>query len=376
MHHRIPVLLAITLAVSLAGQNVGLRLTNGVDSYVDVPYQPTLVPRSGITIEAWVTYDDSTIGSGWRWPTIVRQDSSPQSVSYMLRVEAATTNSTVLGWWVRTPAGTRTLTWPFAPGQLAVWTHLAATYDGGNLRLFVNGQQAGSNVPHTGAIADTGNTLRIGNGDLSAPGIEEWNGEIDEVRLWPFARTSAEIASTMNLDLGGVPGEVSTWNLNGTLQDSSGSNHGQPANSPTLQANSLNLTSVPAIGAANFGTSTAGCLGAPRGVVTTWARVGSADFAVGAIRATATGSGILWIGSRALPSALRVLGVDLWLDPTAPNVQVAIPGGALGYARVPLAIPNSPFLINRSLFVQTIWTQPGCATPLFAADGLQFVIVP
>lgn len=375
MHCHIPALLALSLALPLASQNVGLNLTNGVDSYVDVPYHPTLLPRSGITIEAWITYDDATIGAGWRWPTIVRQNSTPQVVNYMLRVEAANTNNTVLGWWVRTPAGVRTLTWSFAPGQLTVWTHIAATYDGNDLRLFANGQSVGS-IAHSGALIDTNDTLRIGNGDLSAPGIEEWNGNIDEVRLWPFARTAAEITSTLNFELGSVPGEASTWNFNNSLGDSSGSNHGQAVNSPTLQINTLSLTPLPVIGASNFGTATAGCGGAPRAVVTTFARVGSVDFALGTIRSTATGAGILWLGAARLPSPLRLFGVDLWLDPTAPNVQVSIPGGALAFSRAPLAIPNSRSLANRSLMFQTIWNEPGCATTLFASDGLSFLIAP
>lgn len=363
------------LSLSLTAQNTGLRLVNGIDSYVDVPHAPTLVPRSGITIEAWVTYDDASLGSGWRWPTIVRQNSTPQIVDYMLRVEAATNNSTVLGWTVTTTAGTRSLTWTFTPGQLNAWTHVAATYDGANLRLFINGQPSGS-IAHSGVLVDTGNTLRIGNGDLSAPGIEEWNGEIDEVRLWPFARTAAEITSTMNFDLGGVPGEVSTWNFANSLQDSSGSNHGVGVNAPTVAANTLVLTSLPTTGALNFGTATAGCNGAPRAAITALARVGNAAFAIGTIRATATGSGILWLGTRNLSSPLRLLGVDLWVDPTSPNVQVPIPPGPLAFSRAPLPIPANNSLRNTLLVTQTIWAEPACATTLFASDGLGFVITP
>jgi hypothetical protein len=292
----------------------------------------------------------------------------------MLRVNAGNTNNLTLGWMVRTTSGPLTVSWSFASGQLSTWTHLAGTYDGANLRVFVNAVEVAS-VPHTGTLIDAGNTLRIGNGDLSAPGIEEWNGGIDEVRLWPFARTAAEIAATMQAELSSVPGETSTWNLNGDGQDSSGSNHGQLVNAPTFAPIALNLTAA-SMGGANFGTATAGCTGAPRAIMTTRARVGASAFAVGAVRSTSTGSGILWLGTRALPTAFRLFGVDLWIDPAAPNVQVAVPGGLLGYARVPLPIPNNAFLANRQLFVQTVWAEAGCATPLFASDGLVFLITP
>ncbi|MEZ5962932.1 MAG: LamG domain-containing protein [Planctomycetota bacterium] len=370
-----PAAIAALAAVSpLAAQNVGLQLTNGVDTYVDVPYAATLVPRSGITIEAWVTYDDSTLGTGYRWPTVVRQNSTPGSENYMLRVNAANTNTLSLGWMVRTSSGTRTASWAFTTGQLQTWTHVAGTYDGAMVRLFVNGVEVAS-TPATGDIVNTGNTLRIGNGDLSSPGIEEWNGEIDEVRLWPFARTAAEISDTMNFELSSIPFEVSTWNLNSNAQDSSGANAGQLVNAPTFAPNTLNLPPV-TLASANFGTATTGCTGAPRSVVTTFPRVGNAAFAVGSIRSTTTGAGVFWLATANLSAPIRFLGVDLWIDPTALGVQIPVAGGALAFARIPLPIPNSPSLRNRQLVFQTIWAESGCATPLFASDGGVFQIAP
>ena len=58
------------LAVSLAfaplatAQNQGITLVNTVDGYADVPYSPQLVPQSGITVEAWITYDDVNLYVG------------------------------------------------------------------------------------------------------------------------------------------------------------------------------------------------------------------------------------------------------------------------------------------------------------------------
>jgi hypothetical protein len=71
-----------------------------------------------------------------------------------------------------------------------------------------------------------------------------------------------------------------------------------------------------------------------------------------------------------------VLGIDLWIDPAAPGVQVPVPGGPLAFARAPLPIPGNGSLRNTLLVCQTIWAEAGCATALFAADGLAFVITP
>ena len=54
-------------------QNQGVALSATVDGYIEIPYSPLVVPRSGITVEAWITYDDATLPTGWRYPTIVRQ---------------------------------------------------------------------------------------------------------------------------------------------------------------------------------------------------------------------------------------------------------------------------------------------------------------
>ncbi|MCB9883512.1 MAG: LamG domain-containing protein, partial [Planctomycetes bacterium] len=211
------------LAVPVVAQNPACHFQQGMDNYLDVPYDPTILPQTGITVEAWVTYDSSTLGAGNRWPTIVRQNPTPQSESYMLRVDAGSTANNNLRWLVRTTNGVVTADWAFAVGALNGWSHVAGTFDGTKLELIVNGNVV-STSNATGNLVDQGGPLRIGNGDLSSPGAEAWAGDVDEVRLWPFARTAAEIQSTMMAQLESVPGLVSTWNLNGNFVDTSGSN--------------------------------------------------------------------------------------------------------------------------------------------------------
>jgi hypothetical protein len=367
--------LAVGVALApLAAQNVGLTLVNNnTNDYLDAPYSPTVVPRTGITVEAWVIYDDTTLPAGFRWPTIVRQNATPGQESYFLRVQAGNTNARVLSFAVRTPGGNRSANWTFAPGQLNVWTHVAATYDGANVALFINGVQVATAVG-TGAIVDTGGVFRIGCGDLTGS-IENWNGQLDEVRLWPFARTAGEITATMNMELVSVPGEVSSWNLNNSGIDTSGTNTAIAVNSPVFANNTLNLQTVsfPAI---NYGNATAGCQGLPRIAATTAPRVGGADFALASLRCTTTGAGVFWLGTAALNPPINVLGVDLLINPASPNVQLSIPGGTLNFTRVPLPIPAVNALRNIQLVSQMIWAEPGCATPLFATDGIQFGILP
>jgi hydrogenase maturation factor HypE len=77
---------------------------------------------------------------------------------------------------------------------LNAWTHLAATYDGANLRIFVNGVQVGA-LAQTGNMLVSARTLRIGGNSVWG---EYFNGVIDDVRVYNRALSAAEIQTDMN----------------------------------------------------------------------------------------------------------------------------------------------------------------------------------
>ena len=80
-----------------------------------------------------------------------------------------------------------------------VWTHVALTYDGTIIRLYVNGAQAGSQA-RTGSIQANSNPLWIGG---NSPYGEYFQGLIDEVRVYNRALSQAEIQTDMNTPIGG-----------------------------------------------------------------------------------------------------------------------------------------------------------------------------
>jgi hypothetical protein len=79
-----------------------------------------------------------------------------------------------------------------------VWTHLAMTYDGTTLRLYVDGSEVASRLAG-GAIQSTPNPLWIGNNSYG----ENFIGLIDEVRVYNRALTQVEIQSDMATALPG-----------------------------------------------------------------------------------------------------------------------------------------------------------------------------
>ena len=74
------------------------------------------------------------------------------------------------------------------------WTHLALTYDGAVLRLYVNGVEV-SNQAATGDLLASADPLQIGGDSLYG---QYFHGIIDEVRIYNVALTATEIQSDMN----------------------------------------------------------------------------------------------------------------------------------------------------------------------------------
>ncbi len=81
---------------------------------------------------------------------------------------------------------------------LNTWSHLAATYDGNTLRLYVNGTLVGSG-PQSGTIAVSAGVLRIGG---NAVWGEYFSGLIDEVRIYSRVLAASEIQADMNTPIG------------------------------------------------------------------------------------------------------------------------------------------------------------------------------
>jgi hypothetical protein len=78
------------------------------------------------------------------------------------------------------------------------WTHLAMTYDGSAVKLWVDGVQAATR-PVIGAMPVSDLPLRIGGNRI----WREWfKGRIDEVRVYPRALSQAEVQADSSRPVG------------------------------------------------------------------------------------------------------------------------------------------------------------------------------
>ncbi len=181
---------AITGATWTASGRYGSALTfNGTSNTVTVNDAPTLDLTNGMTIEAWVY---PTTISGWR--TVLMKETSG-GLAWTLY---GNDNASHPAMTVNTGGSDQALA---GVQQLAAntWTHVASTYDGATLRLFVNGTQVSSRALTGNLIVTTG-ALRIGG---NAVWGEYFAGRIDDVRIYNRALTAAEIQSDLATPVGG-----------------------------------------------------------------------------------------------------------------------------------------------------------------------------
>lgn len=375
--------LAFLATAAAVKAQLALQLTTGVDGGISVPASPLLVPPTGITVEAWITYDDSTIplDGFFYWPTIVRQNLQNGQEVYNLRVGAANTSSRRIEWIIRAGTSLQSVSYTFAAGEFAQFTHVAATFDGQNMRIFKNGVQVAARTLGTlTELVNTGDVLRIGNGDASAPGRETWNGKIDELRIWPVARTASEILSTKDQSLGTLPGKLLNFTLDGFEFDLSSGLIGATFGTTAYAAGAPSLVpQYPVVAAVGQSSST--CGRSIDALVTTVPSIGNADFAIWAARGprpTVSGLGLLFGATAAAPVGLPpVLGVDLAFDINTVVYQVAVlpPTTLLGNARWPLPIPNDSAFPGVSLLFQWAFFDSVCGSQgITASDGVQFTL--
>lgn len=140
-----------------------------------------------LTVEAWVNRSTSgslhTIMSNYHqislaYPFLFRIDNN--------KIRLFLNSSTYVESTTDIPVGT--------------WTHIAGTYDGTNLKIFVNGVEENS-VAFSDPLVTSDNEMKIGGGLVSD--TEYFSGDIGEVRLWKVARTEVEISDSYNQQLTG-----------------------------------------------------------------------------------------------------------------------------------------------------------------------------
>jgi glucose/arabinose dehydrogenase/PKD repeat protein len=171
-----------------AGRYGGALSFDGVNDRVTVPHTASLALTTGMTLEAWLA--PTSLG-GWRTALLKERTGG---LSYALYASDDAGGPTVYG-----SASAEVGPTGASPLALTAWTHLAGTYDGTTLRLYVNGAQVATRAL-SGALAAGTQPLSIGGNGVWG----EWfAGRIDEVRVYNRALTAADMQADMGRAVAG-----------------------------------------------------------------------------------------------------------------------------------------------------------------------------
>jgi len=198
---------------------------DGNGDYINVIHSPTLTPENAITLEAWIYLNDNTNEF-----IIGKENSAEGKYRFLVnnnnRFEFELNNLYVV-----------TSTIIAGKNQ---WYHVAATFDGSSMRIFINGNLDAEQTFAPFTIQTNTDNLRIGRSYQFA----YFNGLIDEIRVWNIARNQSEIQSAMNQALLGTEPELLLYfpfaNVSGNIVNDASTNN----NDGILYGNPVRQTST------------------------------------------------------------------------------------------------------------------------------------
>jgi len=162
------------------GKINGALSFNGPYNYVQVQDSPSLDMTQQLTIAAWI--NPSWTGNN----RILQKSSGGGDNQYRLLKEWGDN----MVFHVPGLSADRLEFVGLPP--LGEWTHLAATYDGSTMKVYYNGVVVGEQAS-TGQMGVSDGTLTIGTKHETAPAGDEYNGMLDDVRIYNRALSASEI---------------------------------------------------------------------------------------------------------------------------------------------------------------------------------------
>jgi len=166
------------------------NLTFDGDDYVEADNSTSLNLFANITVDAWIY---PTSGGQYYTSIVSKGNVGSYAESYALFLDP---NNTI-GFLVNSTgtSGGRGLVFGSTPLALNTWTHVAGTYNGSQVCVFVNGSADGC-VSHAGPVWQTADPVLIGESYREGSGLNTsfFEGKIDEVHIWARALSQPELA--------------------------------------------------------------------------------------------------------------------------------------------------------------------------------------
>ena len=200
---------ACILADGIACTPNGGSLTLESGQAAAIADAPDLRP-SQFTIEAWIKPQPGA------WVVVGKQFGSNFANSFQIELWDALSGG--LTFLISDPGGSCWYALSAVVPPFGVWSHVAGTWDGQTMLLYLNGVVIAS-APYQGEIGYDGNPIIIGADDdgHGVPGCCYFVGEIDEVRLSDRALMPGEFIRTCSPGECGTPVKSASWGQLKTL---------------------------------------------------------------------------------------------------------------------------------------------------------------
>lgn len=231
---------------------------DGTDDYVTMGAAPTL-NTSTFTIECWfkrtgtgIANTTGTNGIPSLVPLVAKYGPEGDGTgpadyningNYVFGIDTST--NTLAGDFEELTGPNHPATSPVGAGNANViangsWYHAAATYDGTSWRIYLNGSLIHTEAENATPIGISIQHFSLGtmSSSLGTTRYGRFQGVLDEVRVWNYARSGAQISGAMNSQITSDTGLIGRWGLNDgspstTAADSSGNaNAGTLTNGP------------------------------------------------------------------------------------------------------------------------------------------------
>ncbi len=168
------------------------------------------------TVEAWVNSASATglgvIVGNYNFPT------NNNEMQFQLRRD-----NNQYTFWLDDGDGYQVVVAGAGSVQVGEWQHVAGTWDGSEIKIYVDGVELGvnSNLDGPGLIA-TSNEVVIGGNSIN----EYFTGSIDNIRIWNTTRTATQIANFMDCEvIASEAGLVANYHFNDGEEAASNSNN-------------------------------------------------------------------------------------------------------------------------------------------------------
>ena len=165
----------------------GIAFGDGPDDYVEVADAAALRPAE-LTFGGWFRTD-----SGANEQTLV-QKSDARFGDEGYAVDVQTPDS--LRAHVAVESGRASVN-PDAATHDGEWHHLACTWDGSSLVMYLDGEEVARDDSQSGTVVHSDRSLYVGRGDNGYTSYYPMNGGVDDVRVYDTALTASQIAAVV-----------------------------------------------------------------------------------------------------------------------------------------------------------------------------------